>query len=133
MTTRDTFLPYHQPLLGAEEEASVLETMRSGWLTTGPKTKAFEQFLQAIKVDKSALIALPFDQDASLNARLSGRNVDSVTMVAPDQLTAFSMLNHRFVVIGKSELEAWLKGPGSQTGKAAKVSPMGRKVEEASK
>jgi large subunit ribosomal protein L4 len=98
-----------------------------------PKTKAFEQFLAAIKVDKSALIALPFDQDASLNARLSGRNVDSVTMVAPDQLTAFSMLNHRFVVIGKSELEAWLQGPGSQTGKAAKVSPMGRKTEEASK
>lgn len=98
-----------------------------------PKTKAFEQFLAAIKVDKSALIALPFDQDASLNARLSGRNVDSVTMVAPDQLTAFSMLNHRFVVIGKSELEAWLQGPGSQTGKAAKVTPMGRKTEEASK
>lgn len=42
---RATFLPYHQPLLGAEEEASVLETMRSGWITTGPKTKAFEQQL----------------------------------------------------------------------------------------
>ena len=40
---RATFLPYHQPLLGAEEEASVLETMRSGWLTTGPKTKLFEK------------------------------------------------------------------------------------------
>ncbi len=45
MPTRETFLPYHQPLLGAEEEASVLETMRSGWITTGPKTKAFEQRL----------------------------------------------------------------------------------------
>jgi dTDP-4-amino-4,6-dideoxygalactose transaminase len=45
MTRRSTFLPYHQPLLGAEEEASVIETMRSGWLTTGPKTKAFEQQL----------------------------------------------------------------------------------------
>jgi dTDP-4-amino-4,6-dideoxygalactose transaminase len=42
---RSTFLPYHQPQLGAEEEASVLETMRSGWLTTGPKTKAFERQL----------------------------------------------------------------------------------------
>lgn len=42
---RATFLPYHQPLLGADEEASVLETMRSGWITTGPKTKAFEQQL----------------------------------------------------------------------------------------
>jgi dTDP-4-amino-4,6-dideoxygalactose transaminase len=44
---RSTFLPYHQPLLGAEEEASVLETMRSGWLTTGSKTRAFEQQLAA--------------------------------------------------------------------------------------
>lgn len=43
MTRRQTFLPYHQPLLGADEEASILETMRSGWLTTGPKTKLFEQ------------------------------------------------------------------------------------------
>ncbi len=43
MTRRQTFLPYHQPLLGADEEASVLETMRSGWLTTGPKTKLFEK------------------------------------------------------------------------------------------
>ena len=42
---RATFLPYHQPSLGAAEEASVLDTMRSGWLTTGPKTKRFEQEL----------------------------------------------------------------------------------------
>jgi dTDP-4-amino-4,6-dideoxygalactose transaminase len=39
---RATFLPYHQPSLGAEEEASVLDTLRSGWITTGPKTKLFE-------------------------------------------------------------------------------------------
>lgn len=39
---RETFLPYHKPFLGAEEEASILDSMRSGWLTTGPKTKAFE-------------------------------------------------------------------------------------------
>jgi hypothetical protein len=36
------------------------------------------------------------------------------------------MLNHRFLVIGKADLEAWLKGPTSQTGKEAKISPMGR-------
>jgi hypothetical protein len=36
------------------------------------------------------------------------------------------MLNHRFVVIGKAELEGWLNGPTSQTGKIAKISPLGR-------
>ena len=44
---RDRFLPYHQPLLGPEEEASVIETLRSGWITTGPRTKAFESALAA--------------------------------------------------------------------------------------
>ena len=42
---RPTFLGHHQPFLGPEEERAVVETLRSGWLTTGPKTKAFEQRL----------------------------------------------------------------------------------------
>lgn len=40
---RSTFLPYHRPSLGPEEEAEVLDTLRSGWLTTGPKTHRFEE------------------------------------------------------------------------------------------
>lgn len=37
------FLMFHRPSLDHEEEQSVLEALRSGWLTTGPKTKAFER------------------------------------------------------------------------------------------
>ena len=44
---RQAFLPYHQPSLGVEEEASILDSIRSGWLTTGPKTKAFEHNVAA--------------------------------------------------------------------------------------
>lgn len=44
---RATFLPYHQPLIDADDEQAVLETLRSGWLTTGPKTKTFEKELAA--------------------------------------------------------------------------------------
>jgi perosamine synthetase len=40
---RDTFLPFHVPSIGEEEIAGVLETLRSGWLTTGPKVRVFEQ------------------------------------------------------------------------------------------
>jgi dTDP-4-amino-4,6-dideoxygalactose transaminase len=40
---RETFLPFHQPWLGEEEEQELLDTLRSGWLTTGPKTKLFER------------------------------------------------------------------------------------------
>ena len=40
MTTR---IPFHVPSIGEEEIAEVVDTLRSGWLTTGPKTKLFEQ------------------------------------------------------------------------------------------
>ncbi|MBS0198375.1 MAG: 50S ribosomal protein L4 [Planctomycetes bacterium] len=93
-----------------------------------PKTKAFEQFLAAVKADRSALVALPLNDQASQNALLSGRNVSEATLIRCDQLNCFNMLNHRYLVIGRAELEAWLNGPSSQTGKAAKVSPMGREA-----
>jgi dTDP-4-amino-4,6-dideoxygalactose transaminase len=40
---RDTFLPFSPPLLGPEELDEVLDTLRSDWITTGPKVKRFEQ------------------------------------------------------------------------------------------
>lgn len=92
-----------------------------------PKTKAFESFLSALKADdKTTLVALPMDAAKSENAIKSGRNVDDVTLVRVDQLNCFNLLNHRYLVIGKAELEAWLSGAGSQTGKEAKVAPKGR-------
>lgn len=36
------FLPYFKPEITSEEIHEVLNTLRSGWLTTGPKTKEFE-------------------------------------------------------------------------------------------
>lgn len=38
----DNFLPYALPDIGEEEIAEVVDVLRSGWLTTGPKTRAFE-------------------------------------------------------------------------------------------
>ncbi len=40
MTTK---IPFAKPNLGEEEIAEVVDTLRSGWLTTGPKTKRFEE------------------------------------------------------------------------------------------
>jgi len=42
---RASFLPFSLPLLGEEEEKEVVDTLRSGWITTGPKAKRFEQML----------------------------------------------------------------------------------------
>ena len=40
---RDTLLQFSPPVLGDEEIASVTETLRSGWLTSGPRTAELEQ------------------------------------------------------------------------------------------
>ena len=37
------FLPFALPSIGEEEINEVVDTLRSGWLTTGPKTKRFEE------------------------------------------------------------------------------------------
>jgi dTDP-4-amino-4,6-dideoxygalactose transaminase len=40
---RSDFLTFAPPLIGEEEIAEVVDTLRSGWITTGPKTARFEQ------------------------------------------------------------------------------------------
>ena len=37
------FIPFSPPQIGEEEIAEVVDTLRSGWITTGPKTRAFEE------------------------------------------------------------------------------------------
>lgn len=41
------FLPFALPDIGEEEISEVLDSLRSGWLTTGPKAKRFEQEFSA--------------------------------------------------------------------------------------
>ncbi|MBX3359380.1 MAG: 50S ribosomal protein L4 [Phycisphaeraceae bacterium] len=90
-----------------------------------PKTRAFVDFLSAIKVDRSALVAINATND---NARRSAKNVQDVKVCNAGSLNCFDLLNHRYLVIAKQDLEAWLGGPSSQTTKVAKVSPMGREA-----
>lgn len=40
---RDKFLPFSPPFIGDEEIEEVVNTLRSDWITTGPKVKRFEQ------------------------------------------------------------------------------------------
>lgn len=39
----EPFLPFALPDIGDEEIAEVVDTLKSGWITTGPKAKRFEQ------------------------------------------------------------------------------------------
>src|SRR5436309_9683037 len=42
LARRTEFLPFSPPLIGEEEIAEVVDTLRSSWITTGPKTRQFE-------------------------------------------------------------------------------------------
>lgn len=46
-----SFLPFALPEIGQEEIAEVVDSLNSGWLTTGPKTSSFEEnFREYLKV-----------------------------------------------------------------------------------
>ncbi|WP_457330931.1 DegT/DnrJ/EryC1/StrS family aminotransferase [Rhizobacter sp. P5_C2] len=45
------FLPFALPEIGDEEIAEVVDTLKSGWVTTGPKTKRFEEDFTAFLGD----------------------------------------------------------------------------------
>ncbi len=53
----DNFLPFALPCIGEEEINEVVDTLKSGWLTTGPKTKRFENdFAQFVGVDHALAV-----------------------------------------------------------------------------
>lgn len=60
---RETFLPFSPPFIGEEEVVEVVAALRSGWITTGPRTKAFEDAF-AKKVGAEAALALFSGTDA---------------------------------------------------------------------
>ncbi len=41
--TQSTFIPFHTPSIGKEEIKEVEDTLKSGWLTTGPRAARFER------------------------------------------------------------------------------------------
>jgi dTDP-4-amino-4,6-dideoxygalactose transaminase len=49
------WLPYHRPSIGEEEIAEVVDSLRSGWVTTGPKAERFEHEFAALLGVREAL------------------------------------------------------------------------------
>ncbi len=59
---RNTFLPFSPPLIGEEEIAEVLDTLRSDWITTGPKVKRLEaDFAEFIGVPAALAVSSATD------------------------------------------------------------------------
>ena len=40
---KEDYIPFSRPEIGQEEIDEVVDTLRSGWITTGPKCRAFEE------------------------------------------------------------------------------------------
>jgi dTDP-4-amino-4,6-dideoxygalactose transaminase len=64
---RETYLPYSPPCLGQAEMDEVMDTLRSDWITTGPKARRFEAAF-ADYVGAPAALAVSSGTDAMLVA-----------------------------------------------------------------
>lgn len=74
---------------------------------TAPRTKEFAAVLGAVGIDRTCLVALAKE---NLNGFRSARNLEGVNCSRIDQLNAFDLLNHRFLVTDRSSLESFLSG-----------------------
>jgi len=72
-----------------------------------PKTKSFGAMLEAVGVNRTCLVAL---DPSNVNAERSARNIASVKTIAANNLNAFELLNHRYLVTDKATLEAFVAG-----------------------
>ena len=72
-----------------------------------PKTRELKGTLEAIGIDRTCLVAVAPD---NRNAALSARNLENVDTIRIDQLNAFELLNHRYLVVDRASLEAFLDG-----------------------
>ncbi len=72
-----------------------------------PRTRDLKALLDAIGIDRSCLIAL--NRSDRMTA-LSARNLPGVRTLPIEQLNAFELLNHRYLVVDKRALSAFLDG-----------------------
>jgi dTDP-4-amino-4,6-dideoxygalactose transaminase len=86
--TRDTFLPFALPQLGEAEVEGVLECLRSGWLTTGPKTKQFEREFATYVGAKHALAVNSCTAALHLSLEALGVGPEDEVITSPMTFTA---------------------------------------------
>ena len=70
-----------------------------------PKTQQFAKVLDALSVNRTCLLALDPDDR---NTALSARNLTDVDIIQIEQLNAFDLLNHRFVVVEREAFEQYI-------------------------
>ena len=85
------FLLFSPPAVGEEEIAEVIDTLRSGWITTGPKTKRFEGEFAA-RLGSPAALALN-SCTAGLHTALVGLGIGAGDEVITTPMTFAASVN----------------------------------------
>jgi len=80
------FLPFALPDIGEDEINEVLDSLRSGWLTTGPKTKRFEKDFADFISDGMQAIAVN-SATSGLHLALEALGIDTGDEVITSPLT----------------------------------------------
>ncbi len=72
-----------------------------------PSTKQFASLLAKLNISRSCLLALA---DTRTQVAKSARNMDEVSITRVDQLNAFDLLNHRFLLVPRTDFQNYLSG-----------------------
>lgn len=82
-----------------------------------PKTSAMRAILDALGVNRTCLVAL---DGGNRNGLLSARNLEDVSVLRIDQLNVFDLLNHRYLVVDRQSLLAFIDGSAFENASAEK-------------
>lgn len=88
MQDTSTFIPFAVPSIDQEEIDAVASAMRSGWLTTGPKTKEFESAFASAVGTKHALAVNSWTAGAHLAMEAMGVKEGDVVITPTWTFTA---------------------------------------------
>ena len=86
-----------------DNEVKCFDTLAFG----EPSTKAFAGILGKVGVDRTCLVAVA---NGNRNAMLSARNIEGVDVRRIEQLNAFDLLNHRYLVVDRASLASFIDG-----------------------
>lgn len=91
MKIRDDFLPLSRPALGEEEAVAVVASLRSGWITSGPKVAELEElFLEATGATHAVAVT---SATAGLHLVLAALGVGPGDEVVTPSMTFASTVN----------------------------------------
>ena len=86
---KNSFLPFALPDIGEEEIDEVVDSLRSGWVTTGPKVKRFEKdFVEFLEEENEAVAVNSATSGLHLSLEAVGVSLGDEVITTPYTFTA---------------------------------------------